>query len=91
MSKVQDIIKYYRENIDTLFYAKTDEWFEPLAEFVGTGICDGFCTKMRDSDDCVKFCELFHSMSLLKTEPTEENLNEVKSIIFRILHKNLEV
>lgn len=91
MSKVQETIKHYLDNIDALFYAKTDDWFEPLAEFVGIGICDGYCTKMKDSDDCVQSCELFHAMSSLKTEPTAENLNEVKSIICRILHKNLEV
>ena len=89
MSKAQEIIKYNLDNIDTLFNADIADWFEPLAEFVGTSICDGYCTNMKDSDDCVKSCALFHAMSLLKTEPTVENLNEVKAIICRILHNKL--
>lgn len=83
MSKTQEVIKYYLDTIDTLFYAKTDDWFEPLADFVGTGICDGYCHK--DSSDCVDYCALFHAMSTLKTEPTIENLDKVKSIVSQMI------
>lgn len=81
MTKTQEIIKYYLDNIDTLFNADTDDWFESLAEFVGTCICDGFCCGLYGTNDCTKVCSLFHAMSTLKTEPTIENLNKVKFLV----------
>lgn len=88
MSKVEETIKYYLDNIDTLFNADTDEWFEPLAEFVGTGICDGYCA-LTGTDECSLVCSLYHAMSTLKTEPTLENLNGVKSLVCQKLHEKL--
>lgn len=85
MTKIQEIIKYYLDNIDALFYAKTDDWFEPLSDFVGTGICDGFCCGLYGTNDCTKVCSLFHAMSTLKTEPTIENLDKVKSIVSQMI------
>ena len=88
MSSVEETIKYYLDNIDVRFYAETDDWFELLAEFVGTGICDGYCA-LTGTNECTKVCSLYHAMSTLKTEPTLENLNEVKSLICQRLHNEL--
>lgn len=87
MSKTQETIKYYLDTIDTLF--KEDDWFEKLSDFLGTGICDGFCCGLYGTNDCTKVCSLFHAMSTLKSEPTIENLNEVKSLVSQRLHNEL--
>lgn len=86
MSKADETIKYYLDMIDTLF--KEDDWFDQLSDFLGTGICDGYCT-LSCTDEDSKICALFQAMSSLKTEPTIENLNEVKSIVCQRLHKEL--
>ena len=87
MSKTQETIKYYLDTIDTLF--KEDDWFEKLSDFLGTGICDGFCCGLYGTNDCTKVCSLFHAMSALKSEPTIESLNEVKSIVSQMINSNL--
>ena len=87
MSNTQETIKYYLDTIDTLF--KADDWFDKLSDFLGTGICDGFCCGMYGTNDCTKVCSLFHAMSTLKSEPTIENLNEVKSFVCQYIHKKL--
>ena len=87
MSKTQETIKYYLDTIDTLF--KEDDWFEKLADFLGTGICDGFCCGMYGTNDCTKVCSLFHAMPTLKSEPTNENLNKVKSFVCQRIHNKL--
>lgn len=83
MSKVQETIQYFREELDKLFEAKD---FMSLREFLGTGICDGYCT-FFGTGECPKVCGLFHAINRLEADPTNETLNEVKSFVFQAIHK----
>lgn len=89
MTQAQDTIKYMLNQIDTLFYAE-DDWFEKLSEFVGTGVCDGYCG-VANTDNCPTQCTLFAAMSTLKTEPTIENLDRVKALVSEAINKKFKI
>ena len=73
MTKVQEVIQYYLDHIDLMH---KEENYEELCDFIGTGICDGFC--ILSTDECEKKCPLFYSVYKYLAEPTNDNLNEVK-------------
>ena len=84
MSKADKVIKYYLDSLDTMY---KEESFEEMTDFLGTGICDGFCG--RSTDNCQQGCALFSAVHQLIAEPTDENLNEVKSIVCQIIHQKI--
>lgn len=84
MSKADKVIKYYLDSLDTMY---KEESFEEMTDFLGTGICDGFCG--RSTDNCQQGCALFSAVHQLIDEPTDENLNEVKSIVCQIIHQKI--
>ena len=85
MNKVQETIQYYTDKLDELF---KEESFEELSDFLGTGICDGYCD-IHNTGNCPQSCALFYSVHKLIAEPTNENLNEVKSFVCQAIHKKL--
>ena len=46
MTKVQEVIQYYLDHIDLMH---KEENYEELCDFIGTGICDGFCDRKVES------------------------------------------
>ena len=84
MSEVQEIIKYYVDTIDKLC---EEQSYEELCDFLGTGICDGFCDRKVES--CQKNCALFSAVHKFLAESTNENLNEIKSFVCQIIHNRL--
>ena len=76
MTKVQEVIQYYLDHIDLMH---KEENYEEFCDFIGTGICDGFCN--HSTDECQKNCALFYSVHKYLAEPTNDNLNEVKSFV----------
>lgn len=82
MTKAQETIKYYTDTIDKLC---EEQSYEELWDFLGTGICDGmYCDRKVES--CQKNCALFSAVHKFLAEPTNENLNEVKSFVCQIIH-----
>ena len=84
MTKVQEVIQYYLDHIDLMH---KEENYEEFCDFIGTGICDGFCDRKVES--CQKNRALFYSVHKYLAEPTNDNLNEVKSFVCQYIHKKL--
>lgn len=74
--------EYYLKELDRMFNKK---FFQEMREFLGTGICDGICKKFTDS--CPKGCALFHALEECIAHNTNDNLNELKSIVCQILNQ----
>lgn len=74
--------EYYLKELDRMFNKKL---FQEMREFLGTGICDGICKKFTDS--CPKGCALFHALEECIAHNTNDNLNELKSIVCQILNQ----
>lgn len=74
--------EYYLKELDRMF---SNNLFDEAREFLGTGICDGICKKFTDS--CPKGCALFHALEECIAHNTNDNLNELKSIVCQILNQ----